>query len=498
MLDIKPDSIVLERYRVLFPVDERRLVKAYLARDERGGDFDTPILIKHFLHDLADEEPQVRSSLLVELSGLEQLRDPGVVPLLGHTVVDERLITAHGHRPGLGLLRLCESLKQSHRQFPPDLAVYVARRLALAMHRCHSHPGGPFVHGRINLGCVHLPRAGDPQIADFCLARFVDEAVEAESDVGFFQTRISYLAPELAPGGKATPHGDTYALGLVLYRLLSGENPLRGRTAGETLRLVLNHPPPPLELPDWPFSGLANAILARALSKNPAERHQSSEALWHDLAAVQSGSDESLAEELSVLVRSNMGDWAQPALLANSTQAAHARTSAAAQPSPSISHFESHTPAFSSGLDTDRPANAQEQVTLRAPRKRVELRALATTAAVALSTILALGAIFLAARGSGGATASPGQAPSARPQQAVSSTDDFRARFRACGESWGSELGVTRIELTFDAAGKLTSVRLEPREASDTRRGACLLDSVWRTDWHVPGATTLVFDPASI
>jgi hypothetical protein len=253
-------------------------------------------------------------------------------------------------------------------------------------------------------------------------------------------------------------------------------------------------------LPEWPLSDVANAILERALTKNPDERHQSCEALWHDLAAVQSGSDESLAAELSLLVRNNMGDWGQPTIMANSAPQRLAQAAPAVERSPSVLRFESHTPAFSSGLDTDRPTKAREQVPGAgwAPWKRLEFRSLATTATVALSAAVALGALFLAASGSGGAKAATTRqtAVSSSQEEAVKPIgDDFRARVRACRESWGSDMGVTRVELTFDAAGKLTSVRLEPREASDTRWGVCLLESAWRTDWHLPGATSLVFDP---
>jgi serine/threonine protein kinase len=493
---IGPDSLVLGRYRVLFAVDERRLVHAYLARDNHSDAADAPVLIKRFAFDLRSD-PGAAARLLEELRELEQLRDPGVVALLGHEVIDHRLVTVQEHSPGVSLFDLCELSRRQQKRLPVDVAIYVVRRLLSTLHRCHTRTGRAFVHGRVNLGCIMLPRSGEPQISDFCLARLTDEAAEAESNVGFFQTRISYMAPELPHGHEPTPAADTYALGLVLYRLLSDENPLRGRSAGETLQRVLRQVPEPLSIPSWSGCDRANEIFARALAKNPLDRYQSCEELWRDLTPLQEGSDEALAAELSAIVQDSGADWGRANVLANSSREPK-RPEYVESPRPAVlPYFDSSTPAFASGLLTDQPKSATEH-TKRERQARGQRRALYSLTVAALATgaaVLAGGLMLLTrerADGIDGAVA-PAAAASKLADPLES---DLRAQLQPCKEEARRVAGGLELELEFDGAGVLVQVRLEPPEMVNTRLGACLLEAAWRANPKAPGAQSMVLDPA--
>jgi hypothetical protein len=341
-----------------------------------------------------------------------------------------------------------------------------------------------------------LPRAGEPQVSDFCLARLTDEAAEAESNIGFFQTRISYMAPELPHGQEPTPAADTYALALVLYRLLSDANPFRGRSAGETLQRVLRQLPEPLQMANWPGCERANTLLARALAKNPADRYQSCEELWLDLAPLQEGNDETLGQELSTIVQNSGVDWGRADVLANSSRQPKRSVPLRSARPASISYFDSNTPAFASGLLTDQPKSVTEH-TKRERQARGERRTLYSLALAALATaaVALAGGIVLISRDPTDRVAT-GSAAVAAGELANPAEGELRARLQACKEGVRQVAGGVKLELEFDARGALSGVRLDPRELVDTRLGACLLEAAWRANPELPGARSLVLDPA--
>ncbi|HKO90970.1 MAG TPA: protein kinase [Polyangiaceae bacterium] len=496
------NSLVLSRYRVLWLVDQKKLAKTYIARDEAEDAFGTPVLVKQFLHDLGDQESPGVRTLFDELTTLTHLRHTGVVSLLNYGVVDDHLVTASSHLPGAGLPQLCEHFARRQRPFPPHLAIYILRRLLQTLHHCHTRDSRSFVHGRITLGCIHIPTSGEPQVMDFGLASLEDVAAEAESQLGFFQTRMSFAAPEITRGGTPTPHGDTYSLALLLYRLLAGNNPFRGRSIPETLQRVLQLTPAPLTMPEWEPCAQINAILGRALAKDPSTRHRSCLELSDDLANVQVGTYDTLAEELSTLVRSNStADWRQIARLTRSVRKSQpprdsARRDRERRTGPGLAPEESRAPAFVSGLLTDQPISVaehtqrdREQARLRRQRKR-RLAMLPTVLLPAAAIIMGL---FLGRLG--GAGESPA---AARPASAISTAPlvdgavaDLKALLRQCVEHAEGRTD-TKVELEFGVSGQLAEVRLHPADLSQTRLGACLLKRVWDAGVSAPAAMLLV------
>lgn len=501
------ETLVLGRYRVLLALDEKKLVKAYLARDEHPGGADRPILIKRFLRPFSSLGSRQTRELLDELTALEQLRSPGVVSLLDHAVEDDHLLTAQELLPGASLLALCEENERRESRFPTHLALYIVRRLLATLQACHTHPGRAFVHGRINLSTIYLPRTGEPQISDFGLARLVHDAAEAESVLGYFLTQISYLAPEVPSDGPPTPQNDVYSLGLILYRLLSGKNPFQARTAGETLQRVLKLRPEPLDVPGWDGCEPANAILARALAKDPEQRYQDCRALYEALGPLQAGSDESLADELALAVRELGSDWGKVALMPDSIKRPPRRRSLPAErlplaryfePAPRVEqlplarHFESAKPAFASGLVSEQPRSLTEHTrrAREAPRERWPLTLRLGFAAMLAAAALAMLLVINVGKTGGAAAVATAAGGGQRP---ASGASEASTGLRACGDRFGRD-APAKAELVFDERGSLSAVRLSPPELVGTQLGACLLDAVWKMNMRAVGTTSLVLD----
>ena len=491
------NSLVLGRYRVLWAVESKKLLKTYIARDEHRDGLGAPVIVKHHLHDLGDKDSQPATALFAELGRLTQFRHPGVISLLDYGSVGQCLVTAHAHMPGMPLAQLCEVYSKNSDQFPPHLAVYIARRLLETLHQCHTKRGGGFVHGRLTLGCIYLPMTGEPSVADFGLAAFEDVAAEAEMQLGFFQTRMSYSAPELTRGGGATPQGDAYSVALLLYRLLAGSNPFRGRSIPETLQRVLQLAPADLMMPEWDGCARMNAVLRRALDKDPAVRFQTCQELCQVLGAIQVRSDESMREELMALVRVHSTvDWSQLTRLA--------RASSAGSSAPSgvrdelrllgLSPIESKAPAFVSGLVTEQPISVEEHTQgarREANEKRERRRQMMVVPTVLIPAAAIIFGLFLGRLGGAGASsgrAAPAQAAAVPTQPLVNAlVEDLRNQLRLCAEGRRQAVAAQQVELEFGTTGALAGVRLSPPELAQSRLGACMLETAWKANLRVPG-----------
>jgi serine/threonine-protein kinase len=164
---------------------------------------------------------------------------------------------------------------------PPREAARLVLLLALAVEAAHK---AGIVHRDLKPGNVLLMADGTPKVSDFGLAKLLD-AENGQTQDGAAVGTPPYMAPEQAAGGssKAGPLVDVYALGAILYELLTGKPPFRGQTKKDTLELVQNAEPKP---PSRSVPGLAldlEAICLKCLEKKPANRYTSALALAEDL-----------------------------------------------------------------------------------------------------------------------------------------------------------------------------------------------------------------------
>lgn len=162
---------------------------------------------------------------------------------------------------------------------PPGDAARVIAKVARAVHYSHQHG---VLHRDIKPGNILLDAKGDPLLVDFGLARMDDAAFRLTHPDLVFGTP-SYMPPEQAAGEDITTAADVYSLGAVLYEMLTGKPPFRGKSVADTMRQVMEQEPvSPRVIRSELKRDLATIVL-KCLEKKPARRYGSAEAFADDL-----------------------------------------------------------------------------------------------------------------------------------------------------------------------------------------------------------------------
>jgi serine/threonine protein kinase len=164
--------------------------------------------------------------------------------------------------------------------WPARKAARLVRTLARAVHHAHEHD---IIHRDLKPANVLLAADGMPKITDFGLARQLDTSgCQTPSDAVLGTP--SYMAPEQAGQAKHVgPGADVYALGAILYELLTGQPPFQGATTFDIIMQVVADDPlaPRLLRPNLPAD--LETICLKCLHKDPNHRYPSAKALANDL-----------------------------------------------------------------------------------------------------------------------------------------------------------------------------------------------------------------------
>jgi beta-lactam-binding protein with PASTA domain/predicted Ser/Thr protein kinase len=167
----------------------------------------------------------------------------------------------------------------------PERSIDIATDVCRALEAAHAQG---VTHRDIKPGNIMLNARGDVKVTDFGIARMSTTAETVAQTAAVLGT-AAYLSPEQAQGQPVDGRTDIYSLGCVLYEMVTGRPPFTGNSPVTVAsKQVLEQPTPPSKLnPD--VSPDLDAVILRALAKNPENRYQAAEELRADLERVRRG-----------------------------------------------------------------------------------------------------------------------------------------------------------------------------------------------------------------
>src|SRR5919199_544427 len=182
--------------------------------------------------------------------------------------------------------RTLKEILNAEGRLMPRRALEITADICAALDFSHRHQ---IIHRDIKPGNVMLTQTGQVKVMDFGIARALASGVATMTQTSAVIGTAQYLSPEQARGEAVDARSDVYATGCVLYELLTGHPPFVGdNPVSVAYQHVREDPRPPSESnPDVPPQ--VDAVVLKALAKNPANRYQSAGEMRADLLRAAAG-----------------------------------------------------------------------------------------------------------------------------------------------------------------------------------------------------------------
>ncbi|MBA3499788.1 MAG: serine/threonine protein kinase [Myxococcota bacterium] len=225
--------------------------------------FQKPVAIKRLLPELASDHVFVER-LIHEAKLLVGMQHGNIVSVLDLARDGDDVFLVMEFVDGPSLRQLLKA--RNTRGLSIGTATYIVQTAATGLEFAHSRPGGAIIHADISPSNLLLTTSGEVRVADFGIAR------REGGGYGVVEGKWAYMAPEQARGEPLTPRSDVFALGVVLYELITGAHPFGRQVTheerdSEPMRVI----PPRVVMPSVP-PGL-DAICMRALAHDPRDRY---------------------------------------------------------------------------------------------------------------------------------------------------------------------------------------------------------------------------------
>jgi predicted Ser/Thr protein kinase len=263
----------LDRYELLCPIAEGGMAAVWVARQTGKHGFEKLVAVKMILPKFASDpvfqkmfRDEARIASRIEHTNAAQILDVGEQHDVTYLVME--------YVDGDALSSVHRALKRQNLRIPPGVVLRVMADACGALHSAHELRDGEgvllgVVHRDVSPQNVLVSTKGLAKIIDFGIAKARDR-VAGDTSTGQVKGKVRYMAPEQALGRVIDRRADLWAVGAILYHMLSGKPPYDGESDVQTL-MALTSGLPPMPLPPAVPPAVA-AVVKRALKPAPDSR----------------------------------------------------------------------------------------------------------------------------------------------------------------------------------------------------------------------------------
>lgn len=266
----------LGKYQLIRKLATGGMAEVFLAKAAGPMGFEKTLVVKRILPHLA-EDPAFVDMFLGEAKLAAQLNHPNIVQIFDFGETDGEYFLAMEYIDGPNLRVLLKRATAAGVHLPPALCARLiasaCEGLAFAHDFADPETGEPMglIHRDISPDNILVSRQGAVKVVDFGIAKAANQSHKTQS--GVIKGKLAYMPPEQVRAKPLDRRTDVYALGVVLYELLTGVKPYDSETDASTMQAILFEPmvPAAQHRPELPEPVLR--ILDRALAKDREQRY---------------------------------------------------------------------------------------------------------------------------------------------------------------------------------------------------------------------------------
>lgn len=267
---------VEQRYRVTERLEAGGMAEVFKGEALSVQGFKKQVAIKRVLPHLAQNK-NFMSMFLDEARLGARLNHANIVTVFDIGAADNTFFIVMEFIHGCNLKTLIEQSRLQGRRIGVKEAVYICAQACSGLSYAHELQGDDdedlhIVHRDISPPNILLSKRGEVKVTDFGLAKATTQL--EKTDPGVVKGKFSYLSPEGAMGEGVDARTDIFALGIVLWEMLAGRRLFLGETDYQTIKLVQQANVPPLSRLHPEVDADLEAVVAKALTRDPAIRFQ--------------------------------------------------------------------------------------------------------------------------------------------------------------------------------------------------------------------------------
>jgi serine/threonine protein kinase len=299
-----PKLVPFGKYLLLERVAVGGMAEVWLAKRVEGEGVSELLAVKRILPNLSADGEFIKM-FVDEARIAGQLQHPGIVPMQELGRIGQTFYIAMEYVWGRDLLQILRTVKQEGQKIPFAAATYVAARVCEALHYAHvkvDKHGKPLelVHRDVSPQNVIVSFDGKVKLIDFGIAKAASRTTKTQA--GTLKGKVGYMSPEQVRGLPVDGRSDLFAVGTLLYEMLT-VRPLFARGNNfEAMNRVRDADVPPIasRVPDIPPQ-LAQ-IVTKALSREPGDRYATAQDMQKALTVF-------LAQHVSSFERFDLATW---------------------------------------------------------------------------------------------------------------------------------------------------------------------------------------------